>query len=198
MKSHALNVVIGIIAIAALVVGIMALQQAKSARELALSEISIEEMNSLSTPVLNEETNAYSYLTLYDISIANMSGPSVTLQAVKKATSGAGFLAMLKGQDVVSVQVHAKAFISEKSSSAIKADPRLLKTIGQTDMGEDEELDLTIDPGETKIIHIGIALEPYDANKEALANMALVSFELAFTNGKNYSFQRGFPIYPIK
>jgi len=197
MKSNAFVIVVGIISIAALILGFLAMNQAKTAKELALSEINIEEVNSLNTPVLNEETNTYSFLTLYDISVANMSGPAVTLVSLKKASQGAGFLTLLKGQDVVAIDVKEKAFLSEKSSSAIKADPRLLKSIGNEDMGDGVKVNVAIAPGETKVIHIGISLDSYDADKELLANMALVSFELEFDNGKSYFFQRGFPIYPI-
>lgn len=198
MKSNVFTIVVGIIAVAALVVGITALNQANTAQDLALSDIVIEEVNSLSTPILSEETNDYSFLTLYDISVANMSGPRVTLKSVKKSTTGAGFLTLLKGTEVVTVQVNERTFTSEQSSSAIKADPRLLKTIGKQDMEDGEEVNLTIEPGETKIVHVGIILEPYSADKDAQVNMALVSYELEFDNGKSYIFQRGFPIYPIK
>jgi hypothetical protein len=112
MKSNVTTVVVGVIAVAALVIGVLALNQARTAQELALSEIIIEEVNSLSTPVLSEETNEYSFLTLYDISIANMSGPGVTLKSVKKSRTGAGFLVLLRGKDVVTTNINAKAFTS--------------------------------------------------------------------------------------
>ncbi|MBN1482324.1 hypothetical protein EH223_09015 [candidate division KSB1 bacterium] len=199
MKVNALLLLlIAILAIGALVVSFVALNRAQSARELALSEIIVEEANSMSTPVYHEETNKYGYLTLYDISIANMSGPALKLDRVAKTTSGVGFLSLLKGPDLVNAQVNAKAFISEKGSAAIKNEPRLLKSIGLEDMGDAVEVGMTIAPGETKVIHLGLTLEPYTADMRAVANMALVSFELLFDNGKSYIFQRGFPIYPLQ
>lgn len=199
MKAHILLLLgVAILAIAAMVVGVVALHQAKIARALALSEIVVEEVNAISTPVYHEETNKYSYLTLYDISIANMSGPPIKLVRVAKATSGAGFLSLLKGPDLVNAHVNAKAFQSDKGSAAIRNEPRLLKSIGIEDMGHAAEVGMTIAPGETKVIHVGLTLEPYAADMTAVANMALVSFELLFDNGKSYVFQRGFPIYPIQ
>lgn len=198
MKSNALTIVVGLVAVVALVVGFVALNQAKTAQQLALSEIVVEEVNSLSTPILSEETNTYSFLAMYDISITNMSGPTVTLTSVKKSTTGAGFLALLDGANVVTVEVNEKAFISEQGSSAIKANPRLLRTIAQHDMGDEASVNMTMNSGETKVLHIGLILEPYSAENETLARMALVSFELEFDNGKSYIFQRGFPIYPVK
>ena len=198
MKSNALTVLVGLIALAGLIIGLVALQRTAVVRELALSEIVVEEANSLSSPVFREESNRYSYLALYDISIANMSGPAVTLERVKKSRAGVGFLAMLKENDIISLNAKEKAFISEQGSAAIKNNPRLLKTIGQQDMGDSSEVNLKIAPGETKVIHVGLTLEPYDTERQALANMGLVSFELEFSNGKRYVFQRGFPIYPIR
>jgi hypothetical protein len=198
MKSNALILLVGLIALAGLVVGLVALQRTTIVRELALSEIVVEEANSLSSPVFHEESNTYSYLALYDISIANMSGPAVTLERVKKSRAGAGFLTLLKEKDIVSFETQEKAFISEQGSAAIKSNPRLLKAIGQQDMGEASDVNLQIAPGETKVIHVGLTLEPYGAEMRALANMGLVSFELEFNNGKRYVFQRGFPIYPIR
>jgi hypothetical protein len=65
-------------------------------------------------------------------------------------------------------------------------------------MGEGQELNLAVEPGETKIVHVGIMMQPYGVDKDALASLALVSYELEFDNGKSYIFQRGFPIFPIK
>jgi hypothetical protein len=198
MKSHLITVLLALLAIVGIILGAMALRQAHIARQLALSEIVVEEANSMSTPVFDQDTNHYSYLTLYDISIANMSGPTVTLRRVRKSAASGGFLAMLKGNEVVSLQVNEKAFVSAQGSAAIKNDPRLLKSIGQQDMGESASVNIEIKPGEAKVLHIGLTLEPYDINMQALADVALVSWELEFDNGKSYIFQRGFPLYPIK
>ncbi len=198
MKSNALTIVVGLVAVVALVIGFVALNQAKTAQLLALSEIVVDEVNSLTTPILSEETNTYSFLAMYDISITNMSGPTVTLTSVKKSTTGAGFLALLDGENIVTVKVNEKAFMCEYGSSAIKANPRLLKTIAQQDMGDEAAANLTMNSGETKVLHVGVILEPYSAENQTLARMALVSFELEFDNGKSFIFQRGFPIYPVK
>ncbi|MBN1561943.1 hypothetical protein JW998_16950 [candidate division KSB1 bacterium] len=197
MKANLITALVALLAIAGILLGGLALSQARSARQLALSEVIVEEVNSLSTPVFDQDSGQYSYLTLYDISIANMSGPRLTLQRVKKAT-GAGFLAMLKGKDVVSLKVNEKAFVSDVGSTAVKNEPRLLKTVGQQDMGESSTVNIVIEPGETKVLHLGLTLQPFDADAQPLAHVALVAWELEFDNGKSYIFQRGFPIYPVK
>ncbi|MBN1465852.1 hypothetical protein JXA02_08835, partial [candidate division KSB1 bacterium] len=128
----------------------------------------------------------------------NMSGPRLTLLRVKKATTGVGFLAMLNGQDVVSLDLDEKAFVSDATITAVKNEPRLLKTVGQQDMGESTSVNIVIEPGETKVLHLGLKLNPYDANLQPLAHVGLVAWEFEFDNGKSYFFQRGFPIYPVK
>ena len=197
MKSNIFLVLVTLLAIAAIILGLVALREARYAQQLAMSEIIVEEVNSISTPVFDQETGQYSYLALYDISIANMSGPQVVLKSIKKSTSDAGFLTLLNGQDIVSHDVNENAFVSTKGSSEIKQNPRLLKTVGQEDMGEGADVNLILEPGETKVMHIGLRLVPYNADNQALASLALVSYELLFDNGKSYIFQRAVPIFPI-
>ncbi len=196
MKSNALLSLVALLAVIALIVGVLALNTANTAKTLALSEIVVGEVNSLSTPVLNEEDGALSYLTVYDISIANMSGPAVTLEKISRAESG-GFLTLLKGEDVVAADVKARAFVTEQSSSAIKANPKLLKDIPQSDMGDAVEIGLVIEPGQTKVLHLGVSMQPF-SDDGVVANMALVSWRFEFDNGKSYIFRRGFPIYPLR
>ena len=197
MKIHIFLVLVALLAVAAIILGFMALQEARYAQQLAMSDIIVEEVNSISTPVFDQESGQYSYLALYDISIANMSGPQVVLKSIKKSTSGAGFLTLLKGQDIVSHDVNESAFVSTKGSGEIKSNPRLLKTVGQQDMGEGSDVNLILQPGENKVVHIGLTFNPYDAERQALASVALVSYELLFDNGKSYIFQRAVPIFPI-
>lgn len=197
MKSNGLLLFATLLAVAALIVGVLALNTANTAKTLALSEIVVEEVNSLTTPVLNEGSGEFSYLTMYDVSIANMSGPAVTLEKISKAKKGGGFLTLLKGEEIVAADVNAKAFITEQSSSAIKANPRLLKEAPQSDMGEAAPVDLVIEPGETKVLHLGVSLQPF-VQGGAVANVALVSWRFEFDNGKSYVFRRGFPIYPLR
>ena len=198
MKSKSLLGVLVVLAAAALVVGVIALKTAKNAQQLALSEFVVDEVNSLSTPVLDENSGGYSFLTMYDISIANMSGPALTLTSVQKAHSGGGFLTLLSGEDVVDDDVEERAFVSDKNIAAIKANPGLLKGLLKSDMGESYSTAVAIEPGETKILHVGVVLNPYSDDGEPVAKVALASWQLNFDNGKTFVFRRGFPIYPIQ
>ncbi len=198
MKKQTLSLIALIVAIVALGIALYAVMAAQKAQQWAVSELVVEEHNSLHTPIYDEERSAYGFVTIYDISISNVSGPLVTLKKVAKAESGSGFLAFLRGEEVVHLDVETKAFISKWSSSQIQADPKKLKELTTEDMGDAQVLDLTLNPGETKIIHVGVALEPYDEQNQPLANMVLTSFELQFDNGKSYTFRRGFPIYPLQ
>lgn len=198
MKKHGLSILGLVVAIVAVGLAVYAIQLAKTAQRWAISELLVEEHNSLHTPVYDEERSAYGFVTVYDISISNISGPAVMLNHVAKSQQGSGFLAFLRGEEVVSLDTEATAFISPWSSSQIQADPKRLKELMDQDMEQAEEVNLSLKPGETKIIHVGVVLQPYDETHSPLANMALTSFELAFDNGKSYTFRRGFPIYPIQ
>jgi len=198
MKSRGFILFIAVVAIAALVVGLLALNAAGNARQLALSEVAVEEVNSLNTPVFDEASGAYKFLALYDISIANMSGPAVTLTHIKKVQSGGGFLTLLKGEEVVSADVQEKAIVSEQSSAAVQANPKLLKSLLSDNAGDDYAANMKIEPGETKLIHLGVLMHPFTDAGTSLANVALASWKLEFSNGKTYVFRRGFPIYPIQ
>lgn len=198
MKSNSIAALVLIVALAALVVGVMALTAAHSAKELALSQVVVEEVNSLTTPVYDEESRVYSFLSLYDISIANMSGPAVTLTTISKAQSGGGFVMLLRGKEAIASDVHAKTIVSEHSSGAVKANPKLLKDMPAVDAGDNYAADLKINPGETKVLHLGLSLQPFTEEGEAVANMALVSWKLQFSNGKSFFFRRGFPIYAVR
>jgi hypothetical protein len=198
MNSKILMIFTIVLAIAAIIIGLMAFSMATNAEQLALSEIVVEEVNSLSTPVLDEESGEYTFLTMYDISIANMSGPSVTLTDIEKAKSGGGFLTLLQGENYVSDEVNERALVSAEGIAAIKANPGVLKDLLKSDMGESFSANLKIEAGETKILHIGVALKPYGDGKEPLAKVVLASWKLNFDNNKTYVFRRGFPIYPIQ
>jgi len=196
MKSKGFLIVVALLSIAALIMGTVAFFTAQSAKVLALSEIAVEEVNVLSTPVLDEDSGAMTYLTMYDISLANMSGPPVILKSITKAKTGGGFLTLLKGENAVSENASEKAFVSGSNISTIKANPKLLKDLIKTDMGESYSAEIVIEPGETKVVSMGVAFSPFDENGELIANIALVSWQLNFSNGKTFIFRRGFPIYP--
>jgi len=198
MNSKGLVLFLVVAVIAALLLGLFALMAAMDARQLALSVIVVEEVNSLSTPVLDEESGAYSFLAMYDVSIANMSGPPVILTSIEKGKTGGGFLSLLRGEEVVTAKVDEKAFVSSDGVTTIKANPKLLKTLMHSDMGQRQEINLALEAGETRVIHIGVMVQPFDEAGNIAANVALVSWQLNFDNGKTYIFRRGFPIYPIQ
>jgi hypothetical protein len=187
-----------VLAAAALLLAIFALVQIKSVRQLALSELVIEEHDSLSAPVFDEEKQTFSFVTLFDISITNHSGPAVTLTSVQKIPSSKQFLTLLKNEEIVNADVQTRAFPLESSSAEVQANPRMLKTLMSQDMGESANFNVSVAPGATKIFHLGVALSPYNVEKQAVATAALCSFELKFDNGKTYIFRRAFPITPLQ
>ena len=187
-----------LIAVAALLVAVISLYHARTARQLALSEISIEEKSALTTPVFDQAAKKWSYLALYELSVTNHSGPDVTLARVAKDSDGAGFLVPLDEQRVVGNDISYRAFLSDRSIAEIRSNPRLLKTLAQTDMGDAARVDRKLARGESTTIRLGVSLDVYDEKNEPLVNVVLLSYRLDFSNGKTYYFRRGFPILPLK
>lgn len=187
-----------VLASAALLLAALSLVQIKSVQQVSLSELVIEEHDSLSAPVFDEEKQTFSFVTLFDISITNHSGPAVKLTRVRKIPSAKAFLTLLKNEEIVNADVQARAFSLENSSAEVQANPRMLKTLMSQDMGESADFSVSVAPGETKIFHLGVALTPYNVEKQAVATAALCSFELKFDNGKTHIFRRAFPIAPLQ
>ncbi len=185
------------VAVAALIVGLMAWLQASKARNLALSELEIEERDALSTPLLDQESGEYGYVSIYDISITNVSGPAVTLKEISKLRDNANFVVTLRGEKVVTPQTDPSAFLPDVSINEIEQNPKLLREMIKEDIGDAAEVDMHIKPGQTKSVRVGVFLKPYDEEKQPVANVVLTSFRLEFENGKSYVFRRGFPVLPI-
>ncbi|NIA31584.1 MAG: hypothetical protein GWP06_16960, partial [Actinobacteria bacterium] len=135
---------VAFISLLALIVAAVALYNAGIARQIALSQISVEERNSLATPVFDQQEGKWSYLAIYEVSVGNLGGPDVTLENVSKVSEGAGFLVPLRGQEIVNETLKYKAFLVKPTIGEIRANPKLLKTIAQADMGAVIPLNLLI------------------------------------------------------
>lgn len=193
-----LTVVILIIAVAGLVLAIVALNKAKEAKQLAISEVQIEETGSLITPVLDQEkNNAWSYLALYEIQISNLGGPSVTLENIAKHDEETGFLVLLKDQQVLLDTIEYRSIVCDRSLAEIRANPGVLKNLFNSDMGGSANVNLIIDPGESKTLRFGVRAFPYNEENKPIADMLLLSYRLRFDTGKHYIFRRAFPIRPV-
>jgi hypothetical protein len=186
-----------LIGLIALAVAVMALFSARTAQQLALSEVTLEERSPLLTPVFNEGTNTWSYLAIYDVNITNVSGPEVKLTSISKENSGTGFLVPLKGEEVLNTPLPYKAFMVEPTLSQIMADPKLLKTIVEQDMGQSVSLNVDLPPGASKSVRFGVSIAAYDNSNQPIAQVVLLSYRFQFDNGKSLLFRRGFPVQPL-
>jgi hypothetical protein len=186
------------VAVISLLVATIALYVAHSAKELALSEITVEEQNSLTTPIFDQQTNSWGFVALYELAISNQSGPAVVLETVAKAEEGSGFIVPLNGETVLDIPLENTAFVLDNSIEEIKSNPRLLKDLTKNDMGQYVSVNITLENGESKAVRFGLSLKAYDKSNEPLAQVVLISFKLFFSNGKTYTFRRGFPIPSLK
>ncbi len=184
-------------AAAALLLSIVALIQIRETKQLALSEVAVEEENFFAGPIWDEETQTLQYLALFDLSITNHSGPAVELTAIRKSPSANQFLTLLKGEEVLAGDVGKRAFLTPHGIGEIKANPRLLKESAR-DMGEAATPRLAIGSGQSRLVHLAVLLSPYNEQRQAEATTALCSFDLIFDSGKVYRFRRAFPIVPLQ
>ncbi len=198
MASKTPNYFAALISILALIVAAVALYNAGIARQIALSQVSVEERNSLATPVFDQQEGTWSYLAVYEVSVNNLGGPDIMLKNVSKVSEGAGFLVPLRGREIVNETLTYKAFLVKPTIDEIRANPKLLKTIAQVDMGAAIPLNLLIKNGESKTIRLGVLLDAYDKESKPIARVVLLSYRFNFNHGKSYLFRRGFPIQPLK
>ncbi len=187
-----------LVAIMALVIAVIAMILAKSAQHTALSDIVVEEKNHLLTPLYDEENQSYSYLAVYEISFTNHSGPMVTVERIEKVSDGGGYFVALQGENISNADLDARAFLVEPPLKKIAQNPKILKTVMQNEMGSSARLKIPLGPAKTQTLRIGVSLNPYDQNRQPLADMVLLSFRFAFSNGKTSVFRRGFPIQPLQ
>ena len=178
----------------AVICSIFALVKARQAQQIALSEIVVEERNSLITPVYDEKEGAWSYLAIFELGVSNVSGPPIELEKIRKMDSQAGFIIPLKGSDYVDADLQEKAFVLDAGIGDIRQEPEQLKSIIDQDMGPETAPNIVLDRGESKTLRLGLSLKPYDSARQRTADMVLVSFQLLFSNGKSYVFRRGFPV----
>jgi hypothetical protein len=193
-----------LIGLAALLVATIALCIAKQGKEIAeqatqiaKSEIEVTERNSLATPIFDEASGKYRFLVIYEIGVSNLGGPDIQISELRKMAGSTGFLVLLKGQEIVNDRPAYQAFLAEPTLTEISANPKLLKTVMEKEMGESAALNYPLPLGATKTLRFGVVVDIYDQNNAPLANILLISYQLAFSNGKSYLFRRGTPLPPV-
>jgi hypothetical protein len=198
--SQSKNVVflVALLSVIAIALSAIALFNANSAKKLALSEITVEEQNSLTTPVFDQSSQSWSFIALYELNVTNQSGPAATIEQLAKVNEGSGFIVPLKGQEILGNKIEHSAFLFNNPIAEIQANPRLLKDVTKNDIGESAQIAVHLENGSSKAVRFGVSLKAYNEENEPLAQVVLVSFKLIFDSGKTYTFRRGFPIPPIK
>jgi hypothetical protein len=191
-----LSIIAVLVAILALGFSIFTQTCIVNVKQIALSEVSVEEHNSLITPVFDQASEQMNFVAIYELSISILSGPDLILETVEKADD-LDFIVGLKGPDIVNIDLEGKAFLVEPALREIQSNPRLLTQLNQESIEEKAKIMVKLQSGKSKNIRVGFYLSPYQ-NQESLVNMALVSFKLTFSNGKTSYFRRGFPIQPLQ
>ncbi|MBD3376404.1 hypothetical protein GF406_15320 [candidate division KSB1 bacterium] len=184
------------LALIALGLSIFILTFIEDIKKIALSEISVEEHNSLITPVFDQASEQMNFVAIYELGVSNLSGPDIVLETIEKADD-LDFIVGLKGPDVVNIDLKGKAFLVEPALGEIQSNPRLLTNLHQNPIAEKADVNTALQAGKSKKLRVGFYLSPYQ-DQESLVNMALVSFKLTFSNGKTSYFRRGFPIQPLQ
>jgi hypothetical protein len=185
-----------LIALTALIVAVSALMMARDSRQIALSTIEIDEGESLTLPVYDEERGEFGFLILSELEVTNAGGPAVTLNRLRKNVTEAGFLMALKGESIVSLDLKPRLFLLDRPLPDYQANPRLLKEKWGADRNI-LELELPLPPGAGKKIRYGIFLSPYGQTEAPAVDMVLVSLSLDFGNGKAHLFRRAYAVPPL-
>jgi len=187
-----------LIALFALFIAVIALYRANIAHQLALSDLSIEESNALIPPLYDESDGSWTYLAVYELSVANLSGPPVHWLSIGPAQDAGGFLKGLKNGGIVSPALSYRAFLCAPTLADLQADPKLIRGVTEKPITGTTPLDYTLAAGENRTLREGVIVQTYDAQQTALADMVLFSLDLFFDHHRRYTFRRGFPVQPLK
>lgn len=186
-----------VLALGAIALGFMALSKANQAYQLALTDIELEERNTLMTPVYDEANDSWSFLAVIEVGITNQGPSPLTLASMSKMDDDAGFLVPLMGSEIVDKPFDYQAFAVQPGIMEIRSNPKLIKELAKSPMGDSAALDLVIGSGQTKAVRFGVLMNIYDAEKAPLAQMVLLSMRFNFDNGKLRVFRRGIPVSPL-
>ncbi len=186
-----------LIALAALVVAVIALVTAKGAKEMALSEVTIEEGETVTLPLFDEEQNRFSFLVLVELHISNQGGPAVELLQLSRNLADAGFLIGLKNQEIQSGDLKPQFYAIEQPFSELQANPRLLKDVLKQSPVQDIPIRHTLESGQSRTVRYAVHFFPYDDGKRTLADLVLISTRLTFANGAIRMMRHGYPILPL-
>ena len=186
-----------VLAILAIALGFFALNKANQAYHLALTDIELEERNTLMTPVYDEGQGTWAYLAIIEVGITNQGPDPLTLASMSKMDDDAGFLVPLSGSKIVDKSFDYQAFVVQPGIMEIQTNPKLIKELSKTPMGASATMDLVIGSGQTKAVRFGVLMNVYDAEKMPLAQMVLLSMRFNFDNGKLRVFRRGIPVSPL-
>jgi hypothetical protein len=183
-----------LISLMALLAAASALGISRESRQLAASEITVEEADALLTPTRLEGSQQLQFLAIFEVNILNENGPSVTLQKIA-ADPGAGFLVALKGHQVLAKDIACTAFPVNATVSEVQQNPSILKQSLANDL-EQSKLALTIEPGKSKTVRFGVLMEVFDRLNQPIADMVLISAAFKFDNGRQKIFRKAIPLQP--
>ncbi|NLP12148.1 hypothetical protein GX408_17240 [bacterium] len=187
-----------LIALFALLIAVIALYRANTAHQLALSDLSIEESDALITPLYDESDGSWTYLAVYEISVSNLCGPPVQWISIAPAQDAGGFLKGLKNGGIVSPALSYQAFICGPTLADLQADPKLIRGLTEKPITGTTLLHYTLKAGENRTQRVGVLVQAFDAQQNALADMVLLSLDLSFDHHRRYTFRRGFAVQPVK
>ncbi len=186
-----------VLALIAVGMAVSAWSLANRAKQIALSEIELEERDALLTPVFDEETSSGSYLAIFEWALSHSSGPAIRLESLVPVEEQDGYLVTLYDGAPTGSDLQERVFRTESTLQEIQLHPEKIKTLGQTVLADRESLDLQLESGKTRFLRVGVRLHPYGEKQNLLADVVLLSFKLCFDNGKTRIIRRGIPIQAL-
>lgn len=178
--SKYLGLILSIIAIA---IAVWAGLTARAARKIALSSVKVMETNTLMTPVFDEAANKMGFLAIYELALTNTGRYDIVLENIDQVVEGTGFIVFLKSGSVIAPEIEHLEFLVDPTISEIQQNPKLIKALFENKMAASHMVNLPVEKNKTRFVRLGLYFLPYDANGQPLADSALISFQLFFSNG---------------
>ena len=185
-----------VMSILAIVISLFAFYYSRKAYQYTTTIVTLEEHNSLLSPVYDENNGKWSYVAIYELSLMNEGMKKVVINRIAKVSEGSGFFVALKDGKIINQGIQHSSYIVEPTISEIRTNPKLLSSIDQ-DFGDSKQISIIIKPGETKLVRIGTSISAYDSEKQNLADMVLLSYEIRLATGQRRLFRQAVRIITL-
>lgn len=186
-------------ALLAIIISIISLYQSYRVEQSALPNIVVTEKTPTIIVSYDTQQRQWIYLTYNRIIITNRGGRTVTLIGIRPPEEPEELpmvLPVKNGKVDENIKINASIFPTSELLEDIKNNHSLLSKYKGIGIERLSVLNIPIEPGETKVLNLGIIFDAYSGN-ERIAETIFFGVNLVFGDGENYWYRHGYKIEEI-